>query len=156
MTVAKRGTMLTIVYASACAVLAGLLVSRRVGPETRTARNLKMVVIWICNFHDQSGCFPRPPVWAEELLPSLGGILASPKVAEPFFDGWGRPFRYAYPGEHNPAFFDLYSVGPNGVDENGNGDDIGNWKGGGPKLDALWDRLAERGYCSSAESGKKK
>jgi len=123
----KRGALLTIAFALACAAFAGLLVmARQIGPETKTIRHMKMLVIFTCNFEAQTGRFPRSSAWAEELIPGLGGILASPRVAEPFFDGWGRPFRYVYPGAHNIESFDLYSIGPNGTDENGNGDDIGN------------------------------
>jgi general secretion pathway protein G len=40
-------------------------------------------------------------------------------------DPWGRPFRYQSPGRHNPASYDLWSLGPDGLD--GTADDIGNW-----------------------------
>jgi hypothetical protein len=36
-------------------------------------------------------------------------------------DGWGRPFVYEM---HDPQHAMIRSVGPNGVDENGEGDDI--------------------------------
>ncbi|HZU96628.1 MAG TPA: type II secretion system protein GspG [Planctomycetota bacterium] len=39
-------------------------------------------------------------------------------------DGWGRPIRYRSPGPVHKRGWDLYSVGPNGVDEQGGGDDI--------------------------------
>jgi hypothetical protein len=39
-------------------------------------------------------------------------------------DGWGRPLRYRCPGPIHPRGWDLYSVGPNGIDEHGLGDDI--------------------------------
>ncbi len=41
-------------------------------------------------------------------------------------DPWGRPYQYAYPGQHNPAGFDVWSNGPDG--RSGTSDDIGNWK----------------------------
>lgn len=40
-------------------------------------------------------------------------------------DPWNHPYRYVYPGKHNPSSFDLYSTGPDGVD--GTDDDMGNW-----------------------------
>lgn len=40
-------------------------------------------------------------------------------------DGWQKPFRYAYPGQHNEKGFDLFSVGPDGVENNA--DDVTNW-----------------------------
>lgn len=41
-------------------------------------------------------------------------------------DYWGRPL-IIQPGRHNPRLLDIYSVGPNGRDEAGDGDDIKNW-----------------------------
>jgi hypothetical protein len=38
-------------------------------------------------------------------------------------DGWGRPIRAAVPGL-NGASWTLWSCGPNGVDERGEGDDL--------------------------------
>ena len=43
-------------------------------------------------------------------------------------DPWEQPFRYKYPGAHNPGGYDLNSIGPNKVDDGGTGDDIANWK----------------------------
>lgn len=43
-------------------------------------------------------------------------------------DPWGHRYRYRSPGRHLPDAFDLYSVGPNGTDEGGTGDDLANWR----------------------------
>lgn len=40
-------------------------------------------------------------------------------------DPWGQPYRYRYPGTHNPAGFDLWSAGPD--QREGSADDIKNW-----------------------------
>lgn len=42
-------------------------------------------------------------------------------------DPWGRPYRYAIPGQRGPV--DVYSLGADGV-EGGDGDnaDVGNWQ----------------------------
>ena len=39
-------------------------------------------------------------------------------------DAWGNPIIFRRPGFVHPKGFDLYSVGPNGIDEHGAGDDI--------------------------------
>jgi hypothetical protein len=39
-------------------------------------------------------------------------------------DAWGRPLLYRCPGPVHKRGWDMYSVGPNGVDEQGQGDDI--------------------------------
>jgi general secretion pathway protein G len=40
-------------------------------------------------------------------------------------DPWGHPYHYEQPGQHKPAFYDLWSDGPDG--KSGTADDIGNW-----------------------------
>jgi len=40
-------------------------------------------------------------------------------------DPWGNPYQYGSPGPYNPDSFDVWSLGPDGV--NGTQDDIGNW-----------------------------
>ncbi|MDP3704159.1 MAG: type II secretion system protein GspG [Candidatus Omnitrophota bacterium] len=46
-------------------------------------------------------------------------------------DAWGKPYVYVSVNggspEHRERSFDLYSFGPNGVDDSGTGDDIYNW-----------------------------
>jgi YD repeat-containing protein len=39
-------------------------------------------------------------------------------------DGWERPIVYKHIGSRDSTLFSLYSTGPNGVDENGSGDDL--------------------------------
>lgn len=41
-------------------------------------------------------------------------------------DPWGHPYVYECPGKHNPAGYDLYSIGPDG--RAGSEDDICNWQ----------------------------
>jgi general secretion pathway protein G len=40
-------------------------------------------------------------------------------------DPWGHAYQYRLPGKHKPDGFDVWSMGPDGVD--GSQDDIGNW-----------------------------
>jgi hypothetical protein len=46
-------------------------------------------------------------------------------------DPWGQPYLYVSINggapEHRPRSFDLWSYGPNGEDDDGTGDDLGNW-----------------------------
>ncbi len=44
---------------------------------------------------------------------------------EQLMDSWDTPFNYRIPGEHNAYSFDLWSLGPDGVE---GGDDIQNWE----------------------------
>ena len=44
-------------------------------------------------------------------------------------DGWTRkPLKYVYPGRVWSDSFDLYSFGPNGIDDKGENDDITSWE----------------------------
>ncbi|HUJ10436.1 MAG TPA: type II secretion system major pseudopilin GspG [Verrucomicrobiae bacterium] len=57
-------------------------------------------------------------------LPNWKGPYLDPPVIRK--DQWGHDFIYRYPGQKIPSGFDLFSVGPNGVE--GDEDDIGNWQ----------------------------
>lgn len=83
----------------------------------------------------------------EEMLNASRFLSANPDLAlDPrrlngegeLIDPWGRPYIYRNnhsdfpknqndPTAHNKQTFDFYSVGPDGKDEGGFGDDIGNW-----------------------------
>jgi len=67
---------------------------------------------------EKSTCDPVPTNWRGPYL----------KKAVPL-DPWGQPYQYKSPGEHNPAGFDLYTLGrdgrPGGVDEDA---DVVSWK----------------------------
>jgi general secretion pathway protein G len=49
-----------------------------------------------------------------------GGYLKEDGLVDP----WGQTFQYRIPGTNNPHSFDLWSLGPDGVE---GGDDIANW-----------------------------
>lgn len=40
-------------------------------------------------------------------------------------DPWKNEYQYRYPGTRNPSSYDIFSLGPDGVES---GDDIGNWE----------------------------
>lgn len=45
--------------------------------------------------------------------------------AEALKDPWGEPYGYRIPGDHNPHSFDIWSLGPDGLEGN---DDVTNWE----------------------------
>ena len=49
-----------------------------------------------------------------------GGYLKKDGLKDP----WDQPFRYRVPGSNNPHSFDIWSLGPDGVEGD---DDISNW-----------------------------
>ena len=57
-------------------------------------------------------------------LPNWKGPYLDPPVIRK--DQWAHDFVYRYPGQKIPSGYDLFSVGPNGIE--GDEDDIGNWQ----------------------------
>ncbi|MHB1080028.1 MAG: type II secretion system major pseudopilin GspG [Prosthecobacter sp.] len=43
-------------------------------------------------------------------------------------DPWGQEYKYRFPAQKSKKAFDLWSIGPDGIDDNGENDDTGNWK----------------------------
>ena len=59
----------------------------------------------------------------------LGALSVGPSggyLARVSPDPWGNPYQYRNPGTRGGEF-DLFSLGPNGVEDAVGGDDIGNW-----------------------------
>lgn len=50
-----------------------------------------------------------------------GPYLSENKIP---LDPWKNPYQYRYPGTHNKSSYDVFSFGPDGVE---NENDIGNW-----------------------------
>ena len=48
-----------------------------------------------------------------------------PYLEQEAIDPWKKPYLYRYPGSHPPRDYDLYSLGPDGVEGK---DDITNWQ----------------------------
>jgi type II secretory pathway pseudopilin PulG len=74
-----------------------------------------------------SGKLPPPEqIWAalreSDLMPSS---MLSPRTSGPPLDTWGSPFAYRFPGKHGE--YDLYSYGPDGIDDDGARDDVSLW-----------------------------
>jgi general secretion pathway protein G len=48
-----------------------------------------------------------------------------PSMEKVITDPWAREYQYRQPGFHHPDIFDLWSLGPDGIES---ADDIGNWE----------------------------
>jgi len=59
---------------------------------------------------------------------SFDGEVAINDDMMTIIDPWGNAIRYQNPPVKNQNTYDLYSTGPNGINENGVGDDINNWE----------------------------
>ena len=56
---------------------------------------------------------PKPKRWSQVIKP------------EGLMDPWGHKFTYRNPGKHNAGGYDVFSFGPDGLENTT--DDIGNW-----------------------------
>ncbi|MEO0795330.1 MAG: type II secretion system major pseudopilin GspG [Verrucomicrobiota bacterium] len=56
------------------------------------------------------------------------GKWRGPYLDKEAVDSWGQPYNYRYPGTHMTNYPDIWSNGPNGQNEDGGGDDVGNWQ----------------------------
>ena len=58
-------------------------------------------------------------------IPYVGALnWKGPYLEKMPLDPWAREYQYRNPGLHNPQKYDLWSMGPDGVNSE---DDIGNW-----------------------------
>jgi general secretion pathway protein G len=63
--------------------------------------------------------FTTPPALAEKWR---GPYIEGNRLP---LDPWGHPFVYRFPAKYSSAGYDLFSLGPDGVESD---DDIGNWQ----------------------------
>ncbi len=123
-------------------------VSYEPSPEFVTAKKISKLHESCCAFGTDFARFPSTDTWIDELARSWG---AQTEISQEerqlyFYDAWGRELRYRCPGRFNPGLFDIYSFGPDGVDNGGEKDDIGNWDGSFPSFNGLWDQLTKSNY----------
>jgi len=105
---------------------------RRDLAQRRTAlAYVKMLATQVNNYDIAVG---RPPTNEQglEALVVCPADVSEGKWGGPYLesnatsvDPWGNPYQYACPGKHGR--FDIWSFGPNMMDDGGGGDDIGNW-----------------------------
>jgi general secretion pathway protein G len=75
--------------------------------------------------------FPATADGLEALRGTPSGVANPDKWSGPYLDSpvpldpWGNPYQYEYPGKHEDEKPDIWSFGPDGMDNTD--DDIGNW-----------------------------
>ncbi|HXR06492.1 MAG TPA: type II secretion system major pseudopilin GspG [Candidatus Acidoferrum sp.] len=115
------------------AILAGIVVPRLTGYTTeakkKTARTeIANIGTTLSMFEMDMGSYPK-------VSDGLQALITQPRDAQnwkgPYLhknkvplDPWGKPYVYVFPGKHNPADYDLYSKGVDGL---GGTNTIGNW-----------------------------
>lgn len=80
-------------------------------------------------FELDNGSFPTTEQGLEALItrptrPPVPDNWNGPYLEREPVDPWGNKYQYSSPGTNNPATFDLYSFGPDGVPSE---NDITNW-----------------------------
>ncbi|MDF7799159.1 type II secretion system major pseudopilin GspG [Pontiellaceae bacterium B1224] len=145
--VKKRGsqagfTLLEVLIAIALlAAIAGLLVSnldRILGGGREQVAQLfveETLETPLTAYRVNMGRYPTTEEGLDALLnkPSDEAVnWRGPYVKKLNPDPWGSQYQYRYPGEHNEATYDLWSLGPDGVESE---DDIGNWAVGSSETD---------------------
>lgn len=96
-----------------------------------TRYRVERLSLWCLEYKKEHGTFPTQRLWSRELVPLVvlgdGDFLDRDNrdfLAKYFYDVWGNALQYRCPARSNEAPFELYSVGPNGIDEEGIGDDV--------------------------------
>lgn len=102
-------------------------------PQHITRIRIDLLENVLYQYREATGSYPAERAWTRSLLVTFFGeenwIDNSDfrHVVESFYDGWGHPMRYRYPGIRNPDGYDLYSLGPDGHDDQDENDDIVGW-----------------------------
>ncbi|MBI3321563.1 MAG: type II secretion system protein GspG [Candidatus Omnitrophica bacterium] len=123
-------------------VTAGAQAARRRGAVTKAKTTISALETAIVMYQGDMGAYP--PTGNAALVGSLQNDPGDVDWNGPYMefkqdelkggellDPWGKPYGYLSVNggapEHRTRSFDLYSFGPNGVDDGGTGDDLYNW-----------------------------
>ena len=122
-------------------VTAGAQAARRRGTIAKAKAAVASLETAVAMYQGDMGAYPptgnaaliaaltenEDPDWAGPYMDFKADDLKS----DEFVDPWGKPYVYVSVNggspKHRPRSFDLYSLGPNGADDDGAGDDIVNW-----------------------------
>jgi len=89
---------------------------------------IRVIVEALTRFHADTGRWPTTQEGLEVLVIDEKNIVGwnGPYInrAKVPIDRWGRPFLYRSPAAAKARPYELYSMGPNGLDDGGGGDDI--------------------------------
>jgi hypothetical protein len=101
-------------------------------PRVITRYRLRLATAMCNDYRHKMGKVPDQVAWSRGVIlhitngrDFLAGDVRS--LLDCLYDGWGHPLHYRSPSTRYRDSFDIYSDGPNGLDECGNGDDIVNW-----------------------------
>ena len=123
-------------------VTAGAQTARRRGAVTKAKATIAALETAIAMYNGDFGKYPESdntnlvkalsedpgdPAWQGPYMDFKQDELDGEELVDP----WGKPYVYVSINggspEHRQHSYDLYSLGPNGQDDQGGGDDIINW-----------------------------
>ena len=123
-------------------VTAGAQAARRRGAITKAKTTVASLETAISMYLSDMGAYPATgnatmtsalqddphnPNWDGPYMEFKQDELKDGELVDP----WGNPYAYVSVNggspEHRPRSYDLYSLGPNGTNDSGGGDDIINW-----------------------------
>lgn len=109
-----------IIFLAGAGYRASTYIDESGSESVSTKADIKLLGLALQAFHRDMGRYPEE----QEMPLALTGKAYLDKWPK---DGWGHAYRYRKTSG-TPHPFMLYSPGPNGIDENGDGDDINFWK----------------------------
>ena len=125
---ARRLRWLTLTALLVAALAGGVYAAHKLAVGALARRELWALEHAIQRIQNAEGGYPENE---QELVRALAR-LQDPQVRLDDrglpLDHWGRPYRYRYPGTRVAGMFDLWSLGADGVDDEGDPDDQTNWR----------------------------
>jgi general secretion pathway protein G len=120
--------IVVIIIAALAAMVAPNLMDRTDDAKAKIARgDISNIDVSLKLFRLDNGSYPTTEQGLEALLSRPGSApnWKGPYLERRALDPWRNPYKYACPGAHNPAGFDLFSSGKDG--QEGTADDVANW-----------------------------
>ena len=133
-TVIELLVVLGILAFIAAALLPSVTPMLKRGKQSRAKADIARLEVALQAYanEDQNGYYPKVNTNAEMknlLINQVDDMIESDGTAyDQFSDPWGNAYEYrGNPPTKNTSFVDIWSCGPDGVNNGGAGDDINNW-----------------------------
>ena len=125
--------MMLVLFIIALILGGGVYLMQNVGQDAEFSKALADVKMWETNlirYKTKALVFPTQQQGLEamvtmptsEPIPKRWTQMTKP---EALMDPWTHKYQYRNPGKHNPQSYDVFSLGPDGIE--GTADDVGNW-----------------------------
>lgn len=90
-----------------------------------TKAKIKTLEVLLASNRIIRGRYPTQEEGLDRLMPSNATGKEYERLASRLKDAWDRRIQYRIPGVHHPESYDLFSFGPDGIEDTE--DDITNW-----------------------------